>query len=240
MRCHGASISARAVRAVLLEAAGVDDERPGRRTPRVVVVARMGGVNVSVLVAQRHHVEDLVRDVLPGQHVQVTWTWRGVGASAESRHGHPVVQLSDETLSDAHLAAYVAVHEAGHIALGHVQHQARTVGIYLASLAVCLAVAAALLLTFAGTQGAGLIPLSLLVWVLAQRPLLARLKQPQEYAADRFAAQHGYPLTPHLAAMMWTPRSARERLMVWLFPTHPSWDQRLACGGHAPAHHSSS
>lgn len=239
MSRDGAPITDRAVRAVLLEAAGVDDDRPGRRAPRASVVARMGGVNVPVLVAQRHHVEDLVREVLPGQHVQVTWTWRGVGASAGSRRGRAVIQLSDDTLGDAHLAAYVAVHEAGHIALGHVQHRARTVGIYVASLAACLAVATALLLTLAGTQGAGLIPASLLVWVAVQRPLLARLKQPQEYTADRFAARHGHPLTPRLAAMMWTPRSRRERLMVWLFPTHPSWDQRLAAGD-APGHHSRS
>ena len=197
-------------------------------------------MNLPVQVAQRHHLEDLVRLVLPGQDVHVAWTWRGVGGAAASRRGQCVVQLSDETLHDARLVAYVAVHEAGHVALGHLQHRARTVGIYLCSLAACLVVATTLLLTLAGTEGVGLIPLALLVWVVLQRPLLARLKQPQEFAADRFAAQHGHPLTAGIAAMMWTPSSRRERLMVWLFPTHPSWDQRLEHAGDAPVHHSNS
>lgn len=202
------------------------------------MIARMGGVSVPVQIAKRHDIEDLVRGVLPGRDVQVAWTWRGVGGAATSRRGRCVLQLSDETLHDANLAAYVAVHEAGHLALGHVQHRARTVAIYLCSLAACLVVATALLTAATGAPGVALVPLALLAWVGLQRPLLARLKQPQEYAADHFAAAHGHPLTPRIAAMMWTPRSRRERFVVWLFPTHPSWDRRVAQLGDATVHHS--
>lgn len=186
--------------------------------------------------AARARVQRVVRDLLPGEpDLGVVWAPTGHGGSSSDRHGHPVITLGAPLMDQVDVALFVAAHEAGHIAAGHVRERARTIGIYLASFAACLIVGCAVAVAVLGWGGINLAPLAMLVWVAAQRPLLARLKQPQEFAADAFAAQHGYPLTEPMLTFLDVPVSRVDGWVRWLFPTHPAWPARLAA---TTAHHS--
>lgn len=179
--------------------------------------------------AARARVQHVVRELLPGEtDLGVVWAPTGHGGSSSDRHGHRVITLGAPLLARVEVALFVAAHEAGHIAAGHVANRARTVGIYLAGFAACLLVGAAIAVAVLGWGGINLAPLSMLVWVGAQRPLLARLKQPQEFAADAFAAHHGYPLTASMLTVLDVPLSRVDVWVRWVFPTHPPWSTRLA------------
>ncbi|MDQ2850516.1 MAG: M48 family metalloprotease [Actinomycetota bacterium] len=177
----------------------------------------------------RARVQHVVRDLLPGEpNVEVVWAPGGHGGSSSTRAGHPVITISAPLLTQVEVALFVAAHEAGHIRLGHVAGRARTVGIYLGGFAGCLIAGCAIAVAAFGWAGINLAPLAMLVWVLAQRPLLARLKQPQELAADYFAARAGYPLTESMLTVLDVPVSRTDTWAGWTFPTHPTWATRLA------------
>ena len=182
----------------------------------------------------RERVERAVRMLVPGEpDMGVVWAPTGHGGSSSERHGHPVITIGVPLLDRVDVALFVAAHEAGHIAAGHVSDRARTIAVYLAGFAGCLIAGGAVAVAVLGWAGINLTPLSMLVWVVAQRPLLARLKQPQEFAADAFAVQHGYPLTASMLTVLDVPASRVDGWVRWLFPTHPAWSTRLA-----PTHHS--
>lgn len=180
--------------------------------------------------AARARVENVARDLLPGEpDLVLVWAPTDNGGSSSTKGGHPVITMSVPLLTHVEVALFVAAHEAGHIGLGHVAGRARTVGIYLGSFVVCLIIGCAIAVALLGwSRGLNLAPLAMLVWIVAQRPLLARLKQPQELAADQFAARHGYRLTAGIRSVLDEPLSRADTWVRWLFPTHPAWATRLA------------
>lgn len=188
-----------------------------------------GSSNTNDSGATRARVQRAVSDLLPGESgVEVVWAPGAHGGHSGTRGGRPVITISDRFLDRVDVALFIAAHEAGHIGLGHLGRRAHTIGVYLAGFATCLIAGSILAVSLFGRAGINLAPLSILVWVIVQRPLLARLKQPQELAADAFAARAGHPLTADIRAVVDVPVSRGDTWAGWVFPTHPSWSARLA------------
>lgn len=159
---------------------------------------------------------------------QVEWTdQRGSAAHGGRR---PRIELSRSILTDPGDAYFTAAHEMGHVVLGHTsgRNTGGLAALYVGSGLLVLALTTTLATVVIGFDHAvGLSPtVATLVWVLLQRGMSRRLKQPSELAADLYAAHAGAPLTDRLAARYTAVRTRRDKTWAWIFPLHPSWDQR--------------
>ena len=166
----------------------------------------------------------------------IRWVPGKVG-QASRRRGRDVLTLGRGILDDDEDARFTAAHEMGHVLLGHTEARngIRTAVVYVGSAAVLMALGAA-----AGRWWLGIDPLSSIMmfmplWLLIQPGILRRLKQPQERDADAYAASHGAPLTPALAARYAARQTRFDRLTARLFPIHPPWLERAAYAAATPA-----
>jgi len=133
------------------------------------------------------------------------------------------LSLGREILADEEDTRFTIAHEIGHIVRGHTDW--RTVRRSFAWLA-------AIGLIMRGPRGLALEGFGPALAILVQRPLIRRIKQPQELEADDFAAQQQCPLTARLVER-YQENDCKEtagtaRLLSWAYPTHPSWEARAS------------
>lgn len=154
----------------------------------------------------------------------------GCGGAVEGGSGGWRVQLGADMLGDTATARFVAAHEVGHLALGHVGRKTLPVlaAVLTGLMVACLAAGSVLGCLWAGTPGAS-VGLGGAGWVglLLIRQVWVVWSRHTELAADQFAHANGCPLTPAVARRL---RRAEPSvaLVDRLFPSHPSWARRLA------------
>lgn len=140
-------------------------------------------------------------------------------------------------LDDVEDARFTIAHELGHVARGHVERRTTywTFGLLAGSAGVVLLVLAVTGVTTRGVDGLALLGFAPMTIVIAHRPLVRYLVQPRELEADDFAAKQQCTLSGRLAERYQAARTRDDRLLNWVYPTHPSWSTRAArqMGGSA-------
>lgn len=157
----------------------------------------------------------LVADLAPAAAVQ--WDPDSVVSSAIiTRSGRQVITIGEHLLDDRRQALFFAAHEAGHITLGHGTFARRALNV--TGLLVVMAVAVGLVLVTTPFAAWTLPTVALTELVMLHVFLRLRIR-PAEYAADDFAAVHGYSIVrvPEPEPWHWWHE---------IFPTHPSWPRR--------------
>jgi Zn-dependent protease with chaperone function len=177
----------------------------------------------------QREVERVARVVgIPVPAVAVRRKQAGRAAALRGRHG-AVVRVGRDTLeAPVEVQRFIAAHEVGHIALGHVyRRRAAELSAAAGLIAVGLVLAALHISTFPDTHpavatvvpaaAAGALVVLLMSYVPARRC---------ERAADVFACQAGSPLTPTVAEWMMGQRRQPRLTPTWMLD-HPKWPDRL-------------
>lgn len=169
----------------------------------------------------------------------VQWVDRG-GSRASVRPGRGLIVLDRRILAHTDDAHFTAAHELGHLILGHTaaRRSGSLMGLYVGTLMAAMALVTWAMIVLGGTTWITLAPvLGMLAWIPLQTAMSRKLKQPQEYAADLYAAGAGAPLTKTLAERYEAERSRAGRFWSHIFPLHPSWADRAsvtAAARHTP------
>ena len=167
----------------------------------------------------RDHVTALVDRLAGDEGIEVTVQWQpgGVCSSLRGlRDGRDVITLGHDYLRTPALAGFFAVHELGHVVLGHTRRRRRITNVAaLFAATVVIGVVALVVLPDPVFLPAGvLLPMCLVLHLIIRYRM-----RPAEYAADQYAAEHGRPITELGDPDGW-------RWWHELLPTHPSWERR--------------
>jgi Zn-dependent protease with chaperone function len=177
----------------------------------------------------QREVEQVARVVgIPVPAVEVRRKQAGRAAAFVRKHG-AVVRVGRDTLeAPVEVQRFLAAHEVGHIALGHVyRRRAAELSAAAGLIAVGLVLAALHISTFPDTHpavptvapaaAAGALLVLLVSYVPARR---------HERAADVFAGQAGAPLTSTVVEWMMGHRRQPRLTPTWMLD-HPKWPDRL-------------
>lgn len=187
----------------------------------------------------REDIEELVRVEAARAGVRaptIRWTR---GKSGSTGPGGRTIYLPTRSLADAERIRFTAMHELGHVVLGHQARRAavpRNLG-FLASL-VLPGVLAFIAAGVSVGNPAGAVLMffgGVLIGVTAAHFAAQLLLHPAEYEADAWAAARGGPMTPGIAQQLTDP-SPTFRLLARIISTHPTPAQRLErVRGDSPA-----
>ena len=199
----------------------------------------MTGRKSTLLVAQSQ-AERLVRLISAREGLEqprVEWVDGSGGRVHRTRAGGLRLVLGRGILDDVEDARFTIAHELGHVARGHVERRTTywTFGLLAGSAGAVLLVLAVTGVTMRGVDGLALLGFAPMTIVIAHRPLVRYLVQPRELEADDFAAKQQCQLSGRLAERYQAARTRDDRLLNWVYPTHPSWSTRAArqLGGSA-------
>lgn len=156
---------------------------------------------------------------------EVEWT---NAEAAMARAGGRVIRLRRNMLSSADAARFVALHELGHVALGHLRPgpSSATVVVMLAAMVLPLVAGAVVALRMGIDWGVGValgVPLGAVLVAIAARLML----QSREYAADAWAAINGGVLTEGVARAAFKPARPSVQVAESLISTHPPIFRRV-------------
>lgn len=157
----------------------------------------------------------------------VQWTRGRFGATGLAGR---TIYLPSRSLPDAERIRFTALHELGHVALGH----QRVIPAGLRSLAFFLAMTlpGAVAFVLGATSGGDpsvavlLFFLGISVGLVAAHFVARWVLHDGEFEADAWAAARGGVLTPRVAQQL-TDSSASGRLLARVISTHPTPAQRL-------------
>lgn len=176
-------------------------------------------------------VEHLVHRLAAAHHlgvIAVSWVPGRGGSVARGAAGWHV-RLGLDLLDSRAAARFVAVHELGHVVLGHVARRAAVrLAVALAGIMLATLAAGVMLGGWAAGPSGAVIGLGLAGWVglgLVRAAWVAHTVR-GEFAADRFARTNGCPLNATVVRLL-TAAEPPPAVVDRLFPSHPSWDRRM-------------